>query len=135
MKVKHLKVDDCLYCISFHVFCYNKKWWRVFFYTVHCAVLFHLFKSHLHICFFKVLLKILICLLQHVNLIHFCPFSLPFLLKLWYHILMFCFHDFYIGYFRRNFPHFRRTFLSLNYINITKNTYIHSSMFMQIMGW
>jgi hypothetical protein len=62
------------------------------------------------------------------------PIFSPFLLKLWYHIFVFCFHDFYTGYIRRNLPHFRRRFLSLNYITITKNTYIHSSMFMQIMG-
>jgi len=92
MKVERLKIDNCLYCISFHVFCYNKQWLGVFFYTVLCAVLSYLLKGHLCICFFKMLLKILICLVQHVNLIHFCPFSLPFLLKLWYHIFVFCFH-------------------------------------------
>jgi hypothetical protein len=30
-------------------------------------------------------------------------------------------------------PEFRRTFLGLNYIDITKNTYIRSSLVMDIM--
>jgi len=43
-------------------------------------------------------------------------------------------YNIYTGCPRRNVPDFRRVFLRSNYTNITQNTYIQSSMVMEILA-